>query len=135
MHTYLRPIRFEEVDAAGIVFFARFLGYGHEAMESLLGGLEGGYTHLVNVRKIGMPAVHVECDFRAPLRFGDVARVEVTVPRVGTKSCTYEYRFVRERDGADAARVVHVCAVTDLVAFKAIPIPEDVRTLLERHRE
>lgn len=134
MHVYERPIKFEDVDAANIVFFARFFNYGHEAMESLLSGLDGGYVRLVIERKIGMPAVHCEADFTAPLRFGDVARVEVTVPKIGNHSCTYNYAFFRKRDGARVANLVHVCAVSDLVRLKSIPIPEDVRALLERHR-
>ena len=45
-----RAVRFEEVDAARIVFFARYLGYGHEAMEAFFGALEGGYHGLVDGR-------------------------------------------------------------------------------------
>ncbi len=134
MHLYERPIKFEDVDAANIVFFARFFNYGHEAMESLLGELDGGYARLILERKIGMPAVHCEADFMAPLRFGDVARIEVTVPRIGHRSCTYNYAFYRQKDGARIATLVHVCAVSDLVRLKSIPIPDDVRALLERHK-
>ncbi len=134
MFTYERHVRFEEVDAARIVFFARFLHYAHEAMEALLGGLEGGYVRLVNDRRIGMPAVHVSCDFMAPLRFGDVALIEVRVPRIGNKSVTYRYEFIRKGDGVHAATVEHICAVTDLEAMRAVPIPDDVRRLLEHHR-
>ncbi len=134
MHVYERPIRFEDVDAANIVFFARFFNYGHEAMESLLAGLDGGYVRLVIERKIGMPAVHVEADFTAPLRFGDVAHIEVTVPRIGHKSCTYNYAFYRQKDRVRIANLTHVCAVSDLDKLKAIPIPDDVRALLERHK-
>jgi len=130
---YERAVRFEEVDAARIVFFSRFLNYGHEAMEALLGGLDGGYVRLVNDRRIGMPAVHVECDFRAPLRFGDVARIETTAERIGNKSVTFLYRFFRKADGVDVATVRHVCAVTDLDAMRAIAVPDDVRALLEKH--
>jgi 4-hydroxybenzoyl-CoA thioesterase len=133
MNVYERPVRFEEVDAAKIVFFARFLNYAHEAMEALLGGLDGGYVRLVNERRIGMPAVHVECDFRAPLRFGDVMRIETTAPRLGTRSVTYRYEFFRAADRTHVATVQHVCAVTNLDAMKAIPIPDDVRALLEKH--
>ena len=133
MHVYERPIRFEDVDAARIVFFARFFNYGHEAMESLFDGIEGGYVNLTMERHIGMPAVHVEADFKAPFRFGDVARIEVTVPHIGTKSCTFRYAFFRKADGVHAATVEHTCAVSDLQAMKAIVIPPDVRALLERH--
>ena len=134
MFVYERAVRFEEVDAARIVFFARFSNYAHEAMEALLGGLDGGYVRLVNERRLGMPAVHLECDFRAPLRFGDVMRIETYVPRIGTKSVTYRYEFFRGAERTHAATIVHVCAVTDLDAMKAVPIPDDVRALLERHR-
>ncbi len=128
---YDRPVRFEDVDAAGIVFFARFLTYAHEAMESALGGLEGGYVRLVMERRIGMPAVHVECDFRAPLRFGDVARIATSATRIGNKSVTFRYEFTRAKDGVSVATIEHVCAVTNLDAMRAIPVPDDVRALLE----
>ncbi len=131
---YERPVRFEEVDAARIVFFARFLNYAHEAMEALLGGLDGGYVRLVNERRIGMPAVHVSCDFRSPLRFGDVARIETRAARIGNKSVTYRYDFFRKSDGVHVATVEHVCAVTDLDAMRAIPVPDDVRALLEKNK-
>ncbi len=131
---YERPVRFEDVDAARIVFFARFLNYAHEAMEALLGGLDGGYVRLINERRIGMPAVHVACDFRSPLRFGDVARIETRAARIGNKSVTYQYEFFRKADGAHVATVSHVCAVTDLDAMRAIPIPDDVRALLEKNQ-
>ncbi len=133
MHVYERAVRFEEVDAAKIVFFARFMNYAHEAMESLLAGLDGGYVRLVNERRLGMPAVHVNADFRAPLRFGDTMRIEAYAARIGTKSVTYRYEFFRGSDNAHVATIEHVCAVTNLDAMKAVAIPNDVRALLERH--
>ena len=134
MFVYERAVRFEEVDAAGIVFFARFLNYAHEAMEALLAGLDGGYVRLVVGRRIGLPAVSVSCDFRSPLRFGDVALIETRVVRIGNKSVTFRYDFIRKKDGVNAATVEHICAVTDLEAMRAIPVPDDVRALLEPHR-
>ena len=134
MFLYERAVRFEEVDAASIVFFARFLHYAHEAMEALLGGLDGGYVRLVMVRRLGLPAVSVTCDFRAPLRFGEVALVETRVVRIGNKSVTFRYDFIRKKDSVSAATVEHICAVTDLDAMKAVPVPDDVRALLEAHR-
>jgi 4-hydroxybenzoyl-CoA thioesterase len=130
---YERAVHFEEVDAAGIVFFSRFLTYAHEAMDALLGGLEGGYVRLVNERRIGLPAVHLECDFRAPLRFGDVARIETRVARIGGKSVTFRHEFFRKGTGDPIATIEHVCAVTDLDAMRALPVPDDVRALLEKH--
>ena len=132
MHTYERPVRFEDVDAAQIVFFPRFFGYCHEAMERLFDELPGGYVSLIRDRKIGFPAVHVESDFKQPLRYGDVARIETTVERVGNKSCSFRYAIRRGR-GETIASVLHVCVVSDLANLSGIPIPDDVRTVLLRH--
>jgi acyl-CoA thioesterase FadM len=80
-----------------------------------------------------LPAVHVDCDFKAPLRYGDVAQIDVTVTQIGTTSCTFAYDVRRANDGATVARVAHTCVVSDLNGIKKIPIPDDVRAVLERH--
>jgi 4-hydroxybenzoyl-CoA thioesterase len=133
MRIYERPVRFEEVDAAQIVFFPRFFGYCHEAMEALFDDVEGGYVRLVRDRKIGVPAVHVACDFKHPLRYGDVARIEATVAKLGRTSVTFQYAITRLSDGVPIASITHVCVVSDLTSLTKIPIPDDVRSALERH--
>jgi 4-hydroxybenzoyl-CoA thioesterase len=129
-----RAVRFDEVDAAQILFFARFFNYAHDAMEAFFGQLPGGYVHLINDRKIGLPAVHVEADFKSPLRFGDVARIEVSVLRIGRSSCAFRHTMSRMRDGAPVAALTHVCAAVELVAMKSLPLPDDMRALLTRYR-
>src|SRR5215831_9660029 len=103
MAHYERPVHFEDVDASGAVFFARVLHYCHEAMEALFSPLDGGYVKLINERKIGLPAVRIEADFTAPLRYGDCAVIDVTAPHVGTTSCTLAYDVRRAADGARVA--------------------------------
>jgi 4-hydroxybenzoyl-CoA thioesterase len=128
---YERPVGFEDVDAAGIVFFSRFFGYCHEAMEAMLAPLDGGYARLIVTRKLGLPAVHVEADFRSPLRFGDVVRIETTVERLGTSSVALRFDLAR---GADAiATIRHVVVLTNLETMRSAPLPDDVRAVLARH--
>jgi 4-hydroxybenzoyl-CoA thioesterase len=133
MRVYERQVRFEEVDAAQIVFFPRFFGYCHEAMEALFDEIEGGYVHLVRDRKIGVPAVHVACDFKHPLRYGDVARIEASVATLGNTSVTFRYAITNRANAVPVASIDHVCVVSDLTALKGIPIPLDVRTALARY--
>jgi 4-hydroxybenzoyl-CoA thioesterase len=129
-----RAVRFEDVDAAGIVFFARFLGYAHEAMEAFFAAADGGYVGLITERRMGFPAVRVEVDFQAPLRYGDRLRIETVCERLGTRSATLRYRMVRH-DGVLAAAVRHTVVVTDLVTVKSCDMPADVRRVLEAHLE
>jgi 4-hydroxybenzoyl-CoA thioesterase len=140
---HLRPVRFQDVDAAGIVFFARFFEYAHEAMERFFDVLPGqpvaaqhdtttrAYVELITKRRIGFPTVHIAADFRGPLRYGDVARIETTVTKIGTTSWTFHYAMTREADGAEVATIEHVVVATTLDTVKKVPLPPDVRALLE----
>jgi 4-hydroxybenzoyl-CoA thioesterase len=133
MFAYERPVRFEDVDAAGIVFFSCFLSYCHEAMEALFAPLDGGYAGLIVARRIGMPAVRVEADFEAPLRYGDIVRIAVLVEQMGRTSCTFRHELTNKKDGTVVARVRHVVVLSDLRILQKIPIPDDVRAFLETH--
>jgi YbgC/YbaW family acyl-CoA thioester hydrolase len=136
MVVYERVVRFQEVDAAGLLYFPRFLSFAHEAMEELFAPLgEGGYVGLIRDRRVGLPAVHLETDFRAPVRYGDRIRVETAVERIGTRSLTLRHRFVRARDGVTAAVVRHTVVSTDLSTLKSCEMPADVRRVAEAHQE
>ncbi len=129
MFTYERAVRFEEVDGAGLVFFARFFSYCHEAVEALCGELDGGYARLIGDRKTGLPAVHVACDFKSPLRYGDVAVIHLSVRRIGRSSCELHCTINKGESGVVSAEVDYIVAACDLTSMKPIPIPDDLRRL------
>ncbi len=133
MLTLLRPIRFEEIDAAGILFFARYLTICHDAMEAIFDPLPGGYRALITVRRIGFPAVHTECDFKAPLRYGDTVRVETSVAKIGETSVTFAFTLFRTSDEVIAAQVTHTTVVSSLDKIEKTKIPDDVRAVLLPH--
>lgn len=133
MLTLLRPVRFEEIDAAGIVFFAHYLNICHDAMEAAFDALPGGYRGLITQRRIGFPAVHTESDFSAPLRYGDVVRVETQVARIGETSVTFAFTLVRTSDEKVAAKVTHTTVVCKLTTMEKIKVPDDLRALLSLH--
>jgi 4-hydroxybenzoyl-CoA thioesterase len=131
-------VRFDEVDAAGIVYFPRFFSWCHDALEAMLEGIDGGYRGLVNTRRLGLPAVHVEADYVAPLRFGDTVRIEATVERLGRSSVALRFDLSRVAPegspllkGAGAvATLRHVVALTDLGSMRSRPLPDDIRAAL-----
>lgn len=135
MIPYVRPIKFEDVDAAAIVFFARFLGYAHEAMEHFFDGLEGGYARLILHRRVGLPAVKVNMAFHAPVRYGNVLRVETSTAHLGNRSATLRYRMFREHDGVLAAEVEHTIVTTNLETMTSCSMPDDVREIFAAHLE
>jgi 4-hydroxybenzoyl-CoA thioesterase len=133
MIVYTRPVRFEEVDAANIVFFGRFSAWAHEAMEHFFAGVEGGYAGLILKRKVGFPAVHLEIDFKRPFRYGDVVRIETSCAKLGNRSAVLHYKMFRESDGELGAELLHTIVTTDLVRLVSCPMPDDVRAVLSAH--
>jgi len=130
---YSTPIRFADVDHAGIVYYPRFFHFFHLAFEELWRSRLGAraYVDLLDRRRIGFPAVRAEADYKAPLRFGDTADIELSVARLGGKSITFRYRVWRAEPRELAAEGQVVCAVTDLSRFTAISVPDDVRALID----
>jgi 4-hydroxybenzoyl-CoA thioesterase len=128
------PVRFADVDHAGIVYYPRFFDLFHVAFEEFFRARLGprGYLDVLDRRRLGFPAVRAACDYRAPLRFGDDASIALTVTRVGARSVTFGYQVTRIRPpDADvvAAEGEVVVAVTDLEAFRAVEVPPDLREL------
>jgi 4-hydroxybenzoyl-CoA thioesterase len=131
MDVFERAAKFEEVDAAGIVFFARFVTWAHEAMEHFFRQVEGGYADLIMRRRIGFPAVKLESEFFAPVRYGDVISIETRVGHLGNKSAMFVYDMTR--DGQPVAKLHHTVVITDLDKMRSTTMPDDVRAVLEKH--
>jgi 4-hydroxybenzoyl-CoA thioesterase len=130
---YERAVRFSEIDAARMVFFARFCDYCHEAIEALFDRLDGGYPRLTMVRDIGVPSVHIEFDFRKPLRYGDTVVVEVEVLRIGERSITFRHTLKRKSDDLVCAIARHVVVTARISRATPLRVPDDMRDVLAEH--
>jgi 4-hydroxybenzoyl-CoA thioesterase len=128
-----RPLKFEEIDAAGIAFFGCYATWAHDAMERFFDQLEGGYARLIVQRRLGLPAVHFETEFFLPLRYGDALRIETTVGKLGNRSAELRYRVMRASDGELAASMRHTVVCTDLATLRSAEMPADVREAFARH--
>ncbi|MBT9555150.1 MAG: acyl-CoA thioesterase [Myxococcales bacterium] len=114
--------RFFEIDRAGIVFFGRFYEYAHAAFEELLTAALGHSEAMFKELGFGMPLVHSEADYKAPVLMGDRLLIEVEVERLGEKSVTFRYTISGEADGKLRAVVRLVHAFVDLATFRPIPV-------------
>lgn len=123
------PVRFDDVDHAGIVYYPRFFHYFHLTFEEFFRERVGAraYAELLDQRRIGFPAVSTECEYSAPLRFGDEVIIELSVERIGGRSVGFCYRASTTQGPVAVARVV--CAVVDLDKFQSVTVPDDLREL------
>jgi 4-hydroxybenzoyl-CoA thioesterase len=133
MFSFRRPVHFEEIDAAGYVYFPRLVALAHEGIERMLWqDRPGVYASFVVGQRVGLPCVHVAADFSAPLRFGDEMTVELLVRKMGTSSVAFDVRIVRQ-DGVPCAKIDYVCACTDLDGPKSRPLPSELREALAKY--
>ena len=126
-------IRFGDIDHAGIVYYPRFLHYFHVALEEFFcQELEIDYPVLIDEHRIGLPTVHLETDWRRPLRYGDTIEIEVSVSKIGKTSVTFGYRVFKQ--GQDDPWVVghNVVVCLNMNTFKKMNIPDWLRQKLEK---
>ncbi|MFN8057872.1 MAG: thioesterase family protein [Vicinamibacterales bacterium] len=135
MFRFERAVRFSEVDMARVVFFPNFAAYCHEALEALFAALPGGYAALVREADVGIPTVHFEVDFKAPLAYGDTAWIDVVVERLGRSSVGLRYTFRRAGQEPICAIARHTIVTASMSEFTTVPVPAHLRALLDQHRD
>lgn len=82
-----RKVRFEDCDPAGIVFYPRYFEMLNATVEEWFEeGLDLPWRVLVLERKNGVPTVHIEAEFLAVSRLGDVLTFTLEVEKIGRSS-------------------------------------------------
>lgn len=125
-------VRFGDVDHAGIVFYPQFYIYFHQAFEDFFNLSGQPYFELIDKKRIGFPTVHVETDFKKPLRYGDSLDLALNVVELSRRSLTMRYEGSRKSDGELSILAETTLACVDLDTFKSREIPEDLRALFTR---
>lgn len=127
-----RRIRFSDCDPAGIVFYPQYFVMFNGLMEDWVDGPLGiGFAGLVSRRRIGLPTVRLEADFRAVSRFGDDVVLSLEVERLGGRSLTLALRC-ESAAGELRMAMRQVVVTTSLDTHQAVDVPPDLRAAVER---
>ncbi len=112
-----------DTDASGRIYFAAIFRWV-EAVETGLFRALG--TDIFTTGQL--PRVHVEADYRLPLRFDDQVELEMTVAKLGTSSLGFQW--VGRRDDQVAFEGSHTIVFIGEDGVSA-PIPSRERGLLD----
>ena len=125
-----RAVRFQDIDAAGIIFFAKAFEFFHDAYVECL---QHHHVELHKVLASGAwiaPIVHAESDYKHPMRFGDHVTVELSGAQLKERSMTIEY-IIRSGDKIFVTgKTAHV--FLDKVSMRPCPIPPEIRAIFEQ---
>lgn len=134
MFTYERRLRFEDADVGQVLFYPRYFALCYEALEALLAEeISGGYPGLLRERGLAFPTVHATSDFEQPIVWGDSARVELAVERIGDTSVSFYFEIYRGSDGVRAAAIRQTHVLCTIANFVKATLPEDLRGALAPH--
>ncbi|MBF2029142.1 MAG: acyl-CoA thioesterase [Oscillatoriales cyanobacterium C42_A2020_001] len=109
---YSRTIRFQDTDAAGVVYFANVLSICHEAYEASLAAAGIDLKTFFSGSEIAVPIVHASVDFFKPMFCGDLLAVHLHTTQTKASEFEIHYRLFGDSNLEKAlsqAVTRHVC--------------------------
>ncbi len=129
-------VRWEDIDAAGIINYQAYLRFFGLAEAELLRSAGLNYRFLFESLGIWLPRAHVECDFYLPVKLDELLAVEAYFSRIGRTSVHLDFEVRRKTDPSRAVasgRYILVCVRQK--DFQPVPVPEEVREKIARFVE
>lgn len=120
-------VRWEDIDAAGIINYQAYLRFFGLAEAELLRSAGLNYRFLFEVLGIWLPRVRVECDFLAPARLDELLIVEAYFSKIGRTSISLDFVVRRKDEPAKVVatgRYILVCVRQN--DFTPVPVPEEL---------
>jgi len=123
--SYRRRIHFPDTDAAGVVFFARYLSICHEAYEEALAAAGVNLNTFFADHGVVIPIVRSEASYLRPLACGDEVRVDIEVTRLSEHSFALDYVIMKMLSSGEkraaVVRTEHVCITSTNRERAALP--------------
>ena len=124
-------VRWEDIDAAGIINYQAYLRFFGLAEVELFRSCGLSYRTLFDELNMWLPRVHVECDFFHPVTLDELLVVDAFFGKIGKSSIhlNFEVRRSAEPDTVVATgNYVLVCVKRG--EFQPLPVPQFVRDKL-----
>ncbi len=129
-------VRWEDIDAAGIINYQAYLRFFALAEAELLRSAGLNYSFLFDVLGIWLPRVRVECNFFAPVKLDELLVVEAYFSRIGRTSVHLDFEVRRHGESeAPVASGRYVLVCVRQRDFEPVPVPGEVRERIDRFLE
>jgi acyl-CoA thioester hydrolase len=96
-------VRYKEADPMGVVWHGHYIQYFEDGREAFGEKFHIGYKQ-IEAYGLTIPVVSIQCNYKASLRYGDKAIVEVTYIDCSAPKIEFEYKIYRSSDNI-------VCAI------------------------
>ena len=129
-------VRWEDIDAAGIINYQAYLRFFGLAEAELYRSCGLSYSEMFDGVGVWLPRVHVECDFYHPVVLDDLLVVEAWFGRIGTTSIHIDFE-VRRKAQPDVvvAGGKYIVVAVKKGEFAPTPVPQTLREKLAPYVE
>lgn len=129
-------VRWEDIDAAGIINYQAYLRFFGLAEAELFRSCGLSYKTLIDELQIWLPRVHVECDFFHPVKLDELLVVAAYFGRIGTSSIHLHFEVTRkDQPELIVATGKYVLVTVRQGEFRSAAVPPQLREKLEPYVE
>ncbi len=126
-------VRYNEIDAQALVYFAQHLTYYDNAITEFFRWLPFDLFGYARASGFDFNIVHAEIDFTRPVRLDDELDVAVRISRLGNTSVTFA-PTLHPADGDEVlSRGSVVWVHADQGTMRSAPIPDELRRHFAHH--
>jgi len=120
--------RIHDIDAAGVLFFARSLYHAHDAYEAFLNHHKQSVAAILDSDFI-LPISHTEADFNAPVFLNEIIIIELFCHEIKENEFSLSYQFLDNNNKIRLTSLTrHICL--DSNTRKRKKLPESIRSIL-----
>jgi 1,4-dihydroxy-2-naphthoyl-CoA hydrolase len=128
--TYHRTIRFQDTDAAGVVYFANVLAMCHEAYEESLSVSKINLQMFFRNNDFAIPIVHASVDFFRPMFCGDRILISLSSNQLNHQKFEVNYQILSPESEILAKAITrHICI--DPISRNRKELPSDLLRWLQ----
>jgi 4-hydroxybenzoyl-CoA thioesterase len=128
-----KPMRFGDCDLTGIAYHPAYFSMLVDVNEAMFASFGITWKEIMFERRIGLPSVSMNIEFKRPAMYGDVLDFAVHVRAIGRSSLDLE-TVVTVTDYVIWTIKQRIVA-TSLDNHKSNPWPDDIRAGLSRYLE
>lgn len=124
------PLRvyYEDTDAGGVVYHARYLHFFERARTEYLRQLGFSQQQLFE-KQIAFVVKKIEIDYKSPARLDDLLNVETTLSELKRATMVFSQRLLKGTQILSEASVIVACV--NLTQMKPMAIPDDILNALK----
>lgn len=127
-------VRFNEVDAYGVVWHGHYVGWFEAGRNDLTERFDMGPLQL-KAKDLLAPVVELNCEYKFPATFGESLLVQTTMERTEVAKLIFHYRILSQTNGRVLATGSTTHVLTDLKGTLLYRIPPEIFQKIEEMRK